>query len=225
MAALNLRRRKGKDTQLIRTWALSLFCFCSIVYIFATPPLLSVPDDSSSSKVIGGHNDSPLVECKVSTPNSKNPNQAANGVLRIKVFPGQPSSDTFLKLVGEGFYDEAYTFRVVKGFVVQWGFKPHVHAKLKREPDPPKTYSNIRGTLTMVGGPTGQVFINMGDNSRLDKERTVPFATLDEASMALADSIYTGYKEGTGQISAIRDGKVAEMFPEMSVIESCRVAT
>ena len=78
----------------------------------------------------------------------------------------------------------------------------------------------------MVGrGRTEQVFLNTGDNARLDKEgmSTAPFATLDEGSMALADRIYAGYKEGLGQITAVKAGTVAEHFPEMACIDICCV--
>jgi hypothetical protein len=57
----------------------------------------------------------------------------------------------------------------------------------------------------MINGPSPQVFLNMGNNRRLDKERNGPllFATMDEQSMAIAERIYTGCKGGQGQIKAI----------------------
>lgn len=193
---------------------------------------------------------STLVECHIPTPHSSSPTKAANGVLRITVWPNNHcggsdgSGEYFLDLVRQGYYDQLYTFRVVPNFVVQWGFAPGKKA-------PPNTHkqqttttvsnkttatatatstatcsrSNTRGTLTMVKN-SAQVFLNMGNNARLDKEGTLPFASIDEISMTkVAQSIYSGYKPGQGQIPAIRNDQVALLFPEMSRVDSCRIVS
>ena len=86
--------------------------------------------------------------------------------------------------------------------------------------------TNVRGTIAFAGGahPT-QLFVNLGDNSRLDRERTVPFAQVDDAGMAVLDRIYTGYKEGSGQVAAYQQGvdELQRQFPRMSWIERCAV--
>ena len=191
-----------------------------------------------------------VVRCTVTTPHSTSPSTAAGGILTISVLqPEQDTSALFLALVAEGFYDGTYTFRVISGFVVQWGVrqdgkKPGAAREVVVvEPQkgnnnnaststaesgvsPPSSLSNVRGTLAMVGrGRTGQVFLNTGDNKRLDKDTmsTPPFATLDDQSMALADQIYAGYKEGLGQIKALKAGTVPEHFPEMARIDICRI--
>ena len=74
----------------------------------------------------------------------------------------------------------------------------------------------------------GQIFINLGNNRRLDAESnddgsTRPFGTVNDAGMELIDKVYTGYKEGSGQVKAVKSGEVASLFPEMSRIEECHV--
>ena len=81
-------------------------------------------------------------------------------------------ADRFYNLVKYHFFDGAAFFRVVQGFVVQFGIsaRPEVsrvweNAKI---PDDPVTQSNTRGMLTFAtAGPntrTTQVFISLGDN-------------------------------------------------------------
>ena len=86
----------------------------------------------------------------------------------------------------------------------------------------PPVFSNVRGTITMIAGNTGQVFINLKDNTQLDKEGTLPFGTIDIGSMThIVDHIYTGYQGGSGQIEAIKHKTIADQFPKMSRIERC----
>ena len=68
------------------------------------------------------------------------------------------------------------------------------------------------------------MYINKGGNSRLDNDSgSLPFATLDEESMAIVDAVYEGYKQGMGQVKAVEkgDAEVKRLFPMMSCIEKC----
>jgi hypothetical protein len=67
------------------------------------------------------------------------------------------------------------------------------------------------------------VFINLGNNARLDGDGR-PFATLDEESMQLIDQLYSGYEDGQGQVGAVNKGEVSQKFPEMSWVEACYIA-
>lgn len=112
-------------------------------------------------------------------------------------------ADRFYNLVKNGFYDDAAFFRVLPNFMAQFGInaKPAVNkvwdkATIK---DDPVTQSNKRGYVSFAtAGPntrTTQVFINFGDNSRLDADHFAPFGTVIEG-MDVVDKLYTGYGEG-----------------------------
>src|SRR5512140_2500453 len=85
-------------------------------------------------------------------------------------------ADRFYNLVKNGFYDNVRFFRVVSGFMVQFGINgdPAVMARWRAAqiPDDQVTQSNKRGMITFAtAGPgtrTSQVFINFADNSNLD---------------------------------------------------------
>jgi len=89
-------------------------------------------------------------------------------------------ADRFYTLVKSGFYDGTRFFRVLPGFVVQFGIAgdPAVNTKWHNAnlADDPVTQSNRRGTITYgTAGPntrTTQVFINLADNARLVVLRT-----------------------------------------------------
>ena len=175
-------------------------------------------------------------------------------------------AEYFLQLVRLGYYDGLYFLRVVKNFVAQFGYdhlhtiqdkdKPKRIKKKTKENDKNGQHSsssttknqqqlllsNVRGTITLVGGNTGQVFINTGNNSRLDKEGSLPFGEIiskdgegqsqnQQIMMTqVIDKIYTGYKPGSGQIKVLKDSKNVEIeiqnqFPNMSKIEYCRIIT
>ena len=92
-------------------------------------------------------------------------------------------ADRFYNLVKNGFYDDARFFRVISGFMVQFGISgdPKISAPWReaRIPDDPVTQSNRRGYITYaMAGPntrTSQVFINFADNANLDQSGFSPF--------------------------------------------------
>src|SRR5256885_5603233 len=112
-------------------------------------------------------------------------------------------ADRFYNLVKHRFYDNASFFRVLPGFVVQFGISayPPVNAVWQGAniKDDPVTQSNLRGYLTFAtGGPntrTTQVFINLGDNKRLDASGFAPFGQVTEG-MNVVETMYEGYGEG-----------------------------
>jgi len=112
-------------------------------------------------------------------------------------------ADRFYNLVRHHFYDDTSFFRVLKGFVVQWGISayPPVTAAWEHAPikDDPVVQSNLRGYITYaMGGPntrTTQVFINLVDNKRLDGMGFSAFGQVTEG-MDVVDSLYSGYGEG-----------------------------
>ena len=112
-------------------------------------------------------------------------------------------ADRFYNLVRHHFYDNTSFFRVLRGFVVQWGISayPPVSAAWSHAPikDDPVVQSNLRGYITYaMGGPnsrTTQVFINLVDNKRLDAMGFSAFGQVTQG-MDVVDSLYSGYGEG-----------------------------
>ncbi len=115
-------------------------------------------------------------------------------------------ADRFYNLVQHHFYDSASFFRVLPGFVVQFGlsaYPPVSHAwQSATIKDDPVKQSNRRGYLTFAtGGPntrTTQVFINLADNSRLDAMGFSAFGEVVEG-MNVVEQLYSGYGEGAPQ--------------------------
>lgn len=113
-------------------------------------------------------------------------------------------ADRFYNLVRSGFYDDARFFRVVKGFVCQFGIPadPAESALWKNAtiPDDPVGWTNSRGKVTYAtSGPgtrTTQLFINYSNgNRRLDRMGFAPFGEVTEG-MDVVDKFYSGYGEG-----------------------------
>jgi peptidyl-prolyl cis-trans isomerase A (cyclophilin A) len=112
-------------------------------------------------------------------------------------------ADRFYNLVRHHFYDNTSFFRVLKGFVVQWGISayPPVSAAWSHAPirDDSVVQSNLRGYITYaMGGPntrTTQVFINLVDNKRLDGMGFSAFGQVTEG-MDVVEALYAGYGEG-----------------------------
>src|SRR5690349_18423324 len=81
-------------------------------------------------------------------------------------------ADRFFNLVRSGYFKDVAFFRVVPGFMAQFGIHgdPAVSAKWREAAiqDEPVKSSNTRGAITYAkGGPntrTTQLFINFGDN-------------------------------------------------------------
>jgi peptidyl-prolyl cis-trans isomerase A (cyclophilin A) len=124
-------------------------------------------------------------------------------------------ADRFYNLVKNGFYDENRFFRVISGFMVQFGINgnpqvstPWRNAQIK---DDPVKQSNKRGFITFAtSGPnsrTTQVFINFGDNSRLDGMGFASFGQIN-SGMNVVDQLYADYGEGAPQGRGPNQGRI-----------------
>lgn len=115
-------------------------------------------------------------------------------------------ADRFYNLVKNGFYDNNRFFRVIDGFMVQFGINgdPKISTVWReaRIKDDPVRISNRRGYMTFaMAGPntrTTQVFISYGDNSNLDSQGFSPFGSVI-SGMKVVDTLFNGYGEGAPQ--------------------------
>ena len=122
-------------------------------------------------------------------------------------------ADRFYNLVKNGYYDGVKFFRVVPGFIVQWGIHgdPSIATKWLQSkiPDDPVKQSNTRGMVTFaMSGPNSrsvQLFVNLIDNSRLDASGFAPVGQVVEG-MDVVDALDGSYGEGLSKLQ----GKIAE---------------
>ncbi len=141
-------------------------------------------------------------------------------------------ADRFYNLVKHGFFTGAPFFRVVPGFIIQFGLTgdPAVNrawqsANIK---DDPVTQSNKPGTLTFAtAGPntrTTQLFINFGNNAGLDGQGFAPFGVVT-SGMDVVQSLYSGYGEQPNQGAITSQGKtyIEKNFPKIDSIVSATV--
>lgn len=144
-------------------------------------------------------------------------------------------ADRFYNLVRARFYDGNEFFRVVKGFVVQFGISgfPSVstawqNANIK---DDPVKASNTVGTITYAdAGPntrTTQVFINLGNNAaNLDGQGFAPFGKVT-AGMAVVNELYGGYDDRPtnlqGAIASQGNSFLKKRFPKLDSVIRARI--
>ncbi len=148
-------------------------------------------------------------------------------------------ADRFYNLVKNGFFDGARFFRVISGFMVQFGINgdPGISAAWRgaRIPDDPVKQSNKRGYVTFAhGGPntrTTQVFINFGDNANLDAQGFPPFGQVT-TGMAVVDKIFAEYGEGAprgkgpdqGRVQTEGNAFLMKEFPKLDYVKKATIA-
>jgi peptidyl-prolyl cis-trans isomerase A (cyclophilin A) len=147
-------------------------------------------------------------------------------------------ADRFYNLVKNGFYDNVRFFRVISGFMVQFGINgdPATMAKWRAAQigDDQVTQGNKRGTITFAtAGPntrTSQVFINFGDNSQLDQSGFAPFGRV-VSGMNVVDSINAEYGEGAprgrgpdqSRIQNEGNAYLAKDFPRLDYVKKATI--
>lgn len=137
----------------------------------------------------------------------------------------------FYELVKSGFYDECRFFRVMSGFMVQFGINgnPITQQSWERNlRDDPAKESNRRGYMTFAtSGPdsrTTQVFINFVDNSFLDSQGFSPFGEVIEG-MDHVDKINAEYGESPdqGQINSAGNTYLNSQFPKLDYVKKATI--
>jgi len=147
-------------------------------------------------------------------------------------------ADRFYNLVKNGFFDDVRFFRVISGFMVQFGINgdPGVMARWRTAQikDDPVTQSNKRGMITFAtAGPntrTTQVFINFADNTNLDGMGFAPFGRI-VSGMNVVDAINAEYGEGAprgrgpdqGKLQNEGNAYLAREFARMDYIKKATI--
>lgn len=144
-------------------------------------------------------------------------------------------ADRFYNLVQIGYFTNVRFFRVLKGFMAQFGINgdPQVNAQWQtaRIPDDPVTQSNRIGMLTFAtAGPntrTTQLFINVADNANLDRMGFAPFGKV-VSGMEAVHALYGGYGEGAprgrgpdqGRMQSEGNPYLEQQFPKLDYVKS-----
>lgn len=147
-------------------------------------------------------------------------------------------ADRFYNLVKNGFYDNARFFRVISGFMVQFGINgdPGIMARWRTAQisDDPVAQSNTKGMVTFaMAGPntrTSQVFINFGDNSRLDQSGFSPFGRV-VSGMNVVEALNAEYGEGApngrgpnqSRVQSEGNAYLSKDFPRMDYIKKATI--
>ncbi|MEQ1353928.1 MAG: peptidylprolyl isomerase [Candidatus Acidiferrum sp.] len=147
-------------------------------------------------------------------------------------------ADRFYNLVKHHFFDNASFFRVLTGFIAQFGLSayPPVNAAWSKATitDDPVTQSNKKYYVTFAtAGPntrTTQVFINLADNPRLDGMGFAAFAQVTDG-MNVVDTLYAGYGEGAPSGGGPDQGEIEKQgrsyldkgWPKLDSIKSAKL--
>jgi peptidyl-prolyl cis-trans isomerase A (cyclophilin A) len=148
-------------------------------------------------------------------------------------------ADRFYNLVKMGFYDDTRFFRVIDGFMAQFGISgdPAVAKRWLDHgvPDDPVGHSNTKGMVTFAqrgtpGSRTTQIFVNLVDNVRLDKSGFAPFGEI-AAGMDVVNSLFKGYGEGApggmgpdqGHIQAEGNAYLDAKFPKLDGVKHAEI--
>jgi peptidyl-prolyl cis-trans isomerase A (cyclophilin A) len=162
------------------------------------------------------------------------------GPVTIEVTRSQApnGADRFYNLVKGGYFKDIAFFRVIPGFMAQFGIHgdPKVSAAWRDAniQDDPVKASNTRGAITFAtAGPntrTTQLFINLVDNPRLDTMGFAPFGKVVQG-MDVVDKLNGEYGEGApggrgpaqGQVQMEGNTYLKKDFPNLDYIKSATI--
>lgn len=144
-------------------------------------------------------------------------------------------ADRFYQLVSQGFFNGDKFFRVVPGFVAQFGLnadpKRNEPWDNKRLRDDSVRHQNVKYTLTFaaMSAPNTrsyQLFLNLKDNLPLDGMGFAPIGAVVDGK-PVVDSLYSGYGEAPDQTLLQTQGNayLDRMFPKLDAIKTARIVS
>jgi peptidyl-prolyl cis-trans isomerase A (cyclophilin A) len=156
-----------------------------------------------------------------------------NFVVQVNRAWAPAGADRFYELVGQQFFDGEKFFRVVPGFVAQFGLsgdpKQNEPWDAKRILDDSVRQTNAKGTLTFAAMSvpntrSHQLFFNLKDNAPLDRMGFAPIGVVVQG-MPVVDSLYSGYGETPDQTSIgnLGNSYLDRAFPKLDAIKTARI--
>jgi peptidyl-prolyl cis-trans isomerase A (cyclophilin A) len=206
-----------------------MFAFAFALFIFEAQTLSWAGDLSNPASL----NEKALDVYKVKFDTSQ-------GTFQIEVHRdwAPNGADRFYNLVKNGFYDDTRFFRVIKGFMVQFGINgnPKISQVWRNAniADDPVEESNLRGFVTFAtAGPntrTTQVFINYGDNPSLDGQGFAPFGKVI-SGLDVVQHLYSNYGEGAprgegpdqSRVQTEGNAYLQKNFPQLDYIKKATI--
>jgi peptidyl-prolyl cis-trans isomerase A (cyclophilin A) len=206
-----------------------MFAFAFALFIFGAQTLSWAGDLSNPASL----NEKALDVYKVKFDTSQ-------GTFEIEVHRdwAPNGADRFYNLVKNGFYNDTRFFRVIKGFMVQFGINgnPKISQVWRNAniADDPVEESNLRGFVTFAtAGPntrTTQVFINYGDNPSLDGQGFAPFGKVI-SGLDVVQHLYSNYGEGAprgegpdqSRVQTEGNAYLQKNFPQLDYIKKATI--
>lgn len=143
--------------------------------------------------------------------------------------------DHFYQMVSADYFRDIAIFRAVPGFMFQFGIhgSPQVNkdwGEATIDDDTPVGISNLPGMLCfaktgMPNSRSTQMFVNLGNNSSLDRQGFTPFAKVIEG-MDVVRQINTEYGENSksediqGRFKREGNDYILNRFPRLDIIRS-----
>ena len=216
---------------------LSKLSLIAVICLFAAA---CADDDQQDVPVLLGDDAPPVVSSTDSndeqapdTFRAKFVTTAGDFVIEVQREWSPNGADRFYSLVKNGFYDDCAFFRVIEGFMVQFGIgaTPDKNVGWNEIPDDKVVKSNIRKYVTfaktgMPNSRTTQIFINYADNSRLDADGFSPFGEV-VSGMEAVDAINSEYGGDPSalqqQIKAQGNSILKPSYPNLDYVKTATI--
>ena len=171
------------------------FSVTAIVLAALATPITAISQTAPLSPAAKLRNPSMLTEQAPATYKVKFDTSAGTVVIEVSRDWAPLGADRFYNLVKNGFYDDVRFFRVLDGFMAQFGMSgdPGIQAAWRNQQlkDDPVRQGNKRGYISFaMSGPnsrTTQAFINFQNNAGLDGQGFAPFGRVVQG-MDVVDS-------------------------------------
>lgn len=205
-------------------------------YLSPTTPTINGPQDNPALLDPSKANEEAPDQFKVKFETTK-----GDFVIEVNKKWAPNGANRFYNMVKIGYFKDIAIFRAIKSFMFQFGIHgdPKVSEKwgdATIKDDPSAGISNLPGYISFAqtGLPnsrSAQMFVNLGDNSFLDKARGggapfVPFGKVVEG-MDVVEKINTEYGENArdvqGKFKMKGNAYIKEKYPNLDYIKSVTI--